>query len=153
LSADLPADLHRAIATIAGTGDPALLRIAEGLALWLESESIKLEEALGVAPTWRAAKRRRRRDAIYDEIAATCFSGLSGRPFANAITNMISRYEIGAWPDDRDNGRRPHGPDGLVFDLLALGGRRLDHESLRRIVGKNSIANTHVPDCIGAEQD
>jgi hypothetical protein len=151
---DVAADLRRASAALASTGDAGLLRIADALSLWRESDATTLESALGLPPTWRSAMRRRARDRLYDSIAATCFPDLSGRPLANAIAGMIRDYETTAWPADRDAGRRPHGPNGLVFDLLMLGGRRLDHESLRRIVvGKSSIANTHVHDCIGAEQE
>jgi hypothetical protein len=151
---NLAADLRRTVALLAAADDPGLLRVADALPLWLESEAITLEEALGLPATWRTAMRRRRRDEIYEEIAAMCFPDLRGRPLANAITGMIYDYETTAWPADRDAGRRPHRPNGLAFDLLMLGGRRLDHESLRRIVvGKNSIANTHARDCIAAEQE
>jgi hypothetical protein len=135
LSADLTADLKRAIATLASSGDPAQLRIADGLALWLESESTTLEAALGVAPTLRGAMRRRRRDALYAEIAQTLFPELSGWPLARAITTAVSRYRTGQWRHDRDNGRRPAGSNGLMFDLLKLGERLLDQEALRRLPG------------------
>jgi hypothetical protein len=148
---DLAADLKRASAVLASTGDPGLLRIADGLSVWGDAETITLEMALGLPSTLRTAMRRRRRDEIYDSIAAS-FPGMSGRTLANAILETIRDYEMTAWPDDRDNCRRPAGSDGLVFDLLMLGGRRLDHESLRRL-GKNSVANTHARDCIDAEQE
>lgn len=149
---DVAADLRHASAVLASTGDPGLLRIADALSLWRESDATILEAALGLPPTWRSAMRRRERDDLYAEIARTCFPDLSGRPLANAIAKMIRDYETAAWPGDRGNYRRPHGPLGLVFDLLTLGGRRLDHESLRRL-GKNSVANTHARDCIEAEQE
>jgi hypothetical protein len=84
-------------------------------------------------------------------LIAALFPDLRGRPLANAILETIRDYETTAWPADRDAGRRPHGPVGLIFDLLTLGGRRLDYESLRRL-GKNSVANTQIHACLEAEK-
>jgi hypothetical protein len=132
-----PADLRRAIATLAGMDDPGQLRVADGLALWIESGSIKLEECLGVAPTWRSSLRRQIRDEIYNKIALTRFPDLTGWPLARAITTAVSQYEAGAWRYDRKNGTRPSGINGLILDLLKLDERLLDTEALRKLVGKN----------------
>jgi hypothetical protein len=134
---DVAAGLHKVIAMAAASGDPEALHAADALAVWTAgNDSVSLESALGVASTWRSATRRSARDEIYDLIAATCFPDLAGRPLARAVDSLISRYETTAWPADRDAGRRPHGPNGLVFDLLALRVRRLDQDALRKTVGK-----------------
>jgi hypothetical protein len=78
-----------------------LLRIADALSLWLDGETITLEMALGLTNTWRSAMRRRRRDELYDEIAATRFPNLGGWALARAIDSLISRYAAGAWLRDR----------------------------------------------------
>jgi hypothetical protein len=131
-AADLPADLHHAVAVLAETGDPALLRVADSLKLWLESENIKFEQALGTASNWRSVMRRRRRDEIYVEIFPD-LRGVSRR--ARAITEAIDRYQTSSWRHDRDSGRRPAGVNGLIYDLLSLGERLLDVEALRKLPG------------------
>lgn len=134
---DVRADLQRAIATLAGAGDVGILRIAEALKLWSESDC-PLEVALGVAKTWRVAERRRRRDAIYGMIAETYFSKLSGMPLARTVVVAVNRYETSAWRHDRACGRRPNGVNALAFDLLSIGVCRLDTEALKKLLaGKN----------------
>jgi hypothetical protein len=65
---DPAADLRRAISVLAGAGDHGLLRLADALTIWIEgNDSLKLEDALGVAANWRSAMRRRR----------SSFSGMS----------------------------------------------------------------------------
>ena len=131
--------LHAAIAMLAGAGDPEILRVAMALRTWLDTESTSLESALGIPATWRASRVRMRRDRLYAALARH-FPGLEGRPLARAITTAISQYEFGSWQSDRRAGRRPDGARGLIFELLALPGRRLDEEALRKVVGKNSAS-------------
>jgi hypothetical protein len=127
LKDDLAADLNQTIALLAGTGEPGPLRMADALSLWRAStDSVRLEDALGVAPTWRSAERRRKRDRLYVQIGQTHFPHLKGLPLARAIIAEIDRYQTSSWPRDRDNGRRPAGANGLIFDLLSLGEHLLD---------------------------
>jgi hypothetical protein len=136
LKDNLAANLQRVISMIAGSGDHEMLHIADALKIWIGgTDSVRLEDAFGVAGNWRSARRRHRRDEIYIEIARTNFPDLTGVPLARAIAAAIGRYEASSWRFDRDNGRRPAGLNGLVFDLLALGGRRLDVEALRKLPG------------------
>jgi hypothetical protein len=77
--------------------------------------------------------------------------GLAGRPLANAITAMILRYETTAWPADRRRGRRPHGPDGLIFDLLSHRGPRLAQDALRKTVGKKRPRKSPVGELLSVD--
>jgi len=53
---DLEAGIRRSIVTLAGSGDPGQLRFADAVTLWLNGkDSVKLEDALGVAWNWRSA--------------------------------------------------------------------------------------------------
>jgi hypothetical protein len=132
---DLAADLKRASAVLASTGDPGLLRIADGLSVWRDAETITLEMALGLPNTWRSAMRRSFRDDLYAGIARTHFSTLKGLPLARAIVAAIDHYETSSWRDDRANGRRPAGLKGQIFELLSLKERLLDVEALRKLIG------------------
>jgi hypothetical protein len=59
LKGNFAAGLHRVIAMAAGSGDPEALHVADALAIWLEgNDSVRLEDALGVASTWRSTMRR-----------------------------------------------------------------------------------------------
>lgn len=133
---DVAAGLRRMIAMGAGSGDIDALAASDGLSLWLSSnDSVKLEDALGVANNYRSTLRRRRRDDLYVEIAATCFPDLKGAPLARAIITGIDRYRASAWLRDHETGRRPAGANGLLYDLLALNERLLDVEALRKLPG------------------
>jgi hypothetical protein len=128
--------MHRVIASLAASGDPGLLRVADALKVWLDgADSIRLEDALAVAGNWRSATRRRRRDEIYQEIARTIFPDLSGLPQAKAIVTAVSRYQSSSWIRDRNSGARPIGMNALIYDLLALDERLLDSEALRKMPG------------------
>lgn len=133
---DLAADLKRAASMLAVSGDPGLLRVADGIALWLEGgDGIKFEQVFGVGNNWRSALRRRRRDALYFKIGQTLFPGLTGSKLARSIIAAIDRYEASSWLGDRVTGRRPTGANALLFDILNLGERLLDLEALRKLPG------------------
>lgn len=133
---DLAACLHKVIALAAGSGDPEALHAADALSLWLEgNDSVKLEDAFGVAGNWRSTMRRRQRDEIYVQIARTLFPNLTGLPLARAVIAEIDRYQTSSWPRDHANGRRPLGQNGLIFDLLSLGEHLLDAGTLRKLPG------------------
>jgi hypothetical protein len=128
--------LASAIATLAG--DPSTARVADALRLWTDaSDGIAFEDCLGLARTWRSARRRRRRDRLHKQIAMEHFPGLSGRPRANAIDRAIVNYEA-SWPRDRRSGNRRSGLPGLLFDLLALGAPPLGAASIRALLAKKS---------------
>lgn len=133
--ADPAACLHKVIALAAGSGDPEACSAADALSLWLSSnnDSVKLEDALGVANNYRSTLRRRRRGDLYVEIAATCFPDLKGAPLARPIITAIDRYRASAWLRDHETGRRPAGANGLLYDLLMLKKRLLDVEALRKL--------------------
>ena len=132
---DLAADLKRASAILAAA-DPTLLYIADAWAIWIGArDSVTFEDAVGVARNCRSARRRRRRDAIYIEIARTFFPNLTGLPCAREIVTAIDHYQTSTWRHDRDNCRRPAGANGLIFDLLSLGEHLLDAGTLRKLPG------------------
>lgn len=132
---NLAADLKRASAILAAA-DPTLLYIADAWAIWIGArDSVTFEDAVGAARNYRSALRRRQRDALYCKIGQTCFPHLTGLPLARAIIAEIDRYQTSSWPRDRDNGRRPTGINGLIFDLLALRAHMLDAEALRKLPG------------------
>jgi hypothetical protein len=136
LMADPAAGLHKVVALAAGSGDPEALHAADALCLWIEgNDSVRLEDALGVASNWRSTLRRRQRDALYVGIAQIHFPHLTGLPLARAIKTEIDRYAAGAWLRDRETGRRPDGSNALLYDILNLNERLLDVEGLRKLPG------------------
>jgi hypothetical protein len=121
------------IALAAASGDPEALHAADGLALWLGSDVATLEAALGLPATWRSADRRRRRDDLYAKIAQMNVPGLKGAPLARAVAAEIDRYQTSSWLRDRASCRRPAGPNGLLYDLLALNEHLLGVAALRKL--------------------
>ncbi|MDE2582753.1 MAG: hypothetical protein KGL52_14055 [Rhodospirillales bacterium] len=106
--------------------------VADALAQWCQ-DGIELHVALGLAPDWHAALRRRRRDALLVEIARRHFADLGTKAAAASIAGAVGRYAASAWQRDRKARRRPSGLEGDVFDLLGLG-EPLGPERVRQIL-------------------
>ena len=119
---------------LAETGMPEGLFVADALILWLRDggPELNLEQALGLAPGWRARACRYRREALIRDLAGH-WPGLRGRAAARAIVARVLAYETqGRWKRDRSS-KRPDGLEGIIFELLHLG-PMLGEESVRKIL-------------------
>jgi hypothetical protein len=124
--------MEAAIAVLASA--PSTARFADALRLWSDAgDAVTLEACLGLAPTWRSARRRRRHDRLLRQIAAEHFPALRGRPSANALARAIVDYEARCWPRHRRSGNRRPGLPGALFQLLMLG-RPLGADGIRGVV-------------------
>jgi hypothetical protein len=130
----LPITALRAVrALVLEQTDPTLLPVAWAIDAWLSGGG-DFAEALGLAPGWHAALRQRGRDAALRELATRYFPGLCGRRLARELVAAGLDYETRGWPRDRDDGRRPDGADGLLYDVLTLGPMPAA-EMLRKCIG------------------
>jgi hypothetical protein len=128
-------DIARAVRLLAESEDPAALQVAAALEAWRRSAEISFEEALGRAPSWRAAWRRRRRDEALHRLTLQ-FANLSDQALADNVQEVVNRYETSAaWRRDRDSGHRPDGVDGLAFVLIH--GEPPGREHLRKAFGRH----------------
>ncbi len=91
------ADLRLALATMLADGQPASVRVAERIALMLQSANTDLtvEQAFGLQGAsgfgWKSVLRRTRRDELIRSIAGRYFPGQKGRAIARAIEHEIAR--------------------------------------------------------------
>jgi len=131
---DTIASVRRAIRFLTEQGDDDLVEIAGGLQRWTDgrADTVTLDIELGLAPGWRAAERRERRDLALLELHRGHFAGLKGRAAARAIAAAVHRYETTSWPRDRAGHRRPDGRSGMLYDALSLG-EVPGEETLRRL--------------------
>jgi hypothetical protein len=95
---------------------------------------MSIEEALGAAPSLRAASMQRGRDDALHRLARR-FPGLSDRALAKAVRNAVTRHEASAaWRKDGAAGRRPDAAAGDCYDILVHGGVP-GCDRLRQILG------------------
>jgi hypothetical protein len=126
--------MHRVISSAAASGDANMLRVADGLKLWLDGgDAVRLEDTLGIGRNWRSSRCLQQRNKIYGQIAVAFFPGLAGRGLCRGIETMVERYRASLWKYDRARGVRPYGKNALAYDLLSLGAPPLGAESLRRL--------------------
>lgn len=125
-------ELRDAARVLLELNHPAGARLARGLDRACRGEA--LETALGLHGGWRHNDRVRRRNAAL-AVLVGYFPGKQGRALAAAIDTAVRRYGATAWERDRIAQRRPDGRDGLVFDLLSLGGLP-SCDYLRRVIKK-----------------
>jgi hypothetical protein len=138
MNADRPRDdLLAAILTLEEHGNAAGQHVAGVLRGWISRQAgdgASLETCLGFQPYWRFSWERRNRVAALIELRGRRFGHLKGRQAAAALEVVLLRYQASAWRLDRQNGIRPDGEHGALFDILSMGPVP-GPETLRRLFG------------------
>jgi hypothetical protein len=109
-------------------GDSVDQEICRALRFWLDSgDSVTLEDAMGLAATFRSSRRRLERDRLYGELRDQVCPHLFGEPAARAVLAAIDRAR------SRHSGRRADDPAQRLLALGACGEPILGVESLRKL--------------------